>query len=73
MWRYGISACQYTRLRIEQGDRCAICREEVVEHIDHCHTSGAVRGLLCGKCNRGLGQFGDDVTRLSAAVAYLTR
>lgn len=41
-------------------------------HIDHCHTTGVARGLLCRGCNHGLGHFQDDITRLQSAATYLT-
>ncbi len=41
-------------------------------HIDHCHDSGDVRGLLCSNCNVGLGNFKDDLQRLQSAIQYLT-
>lgn len=41
--------------------------------IDHCHTTGKVRGLLCRQCNIALGKFKEDVTILQSAIAYLKK
>lgn len=71
LWKYGITACALTKLRIEQNDRCAICGSQGDLQIDHSHADGSIRGLLCGPCNRGLGQFQDDPKRLMAAHNYL--
>jgi hypothetical protein len=76
--RMGITACQYTRMRIEQDERCAICREPFemggkTPPIDHCHTTGRVRGLLCTPCNVGIGGLRDNPEWLRAAAEYVER
>lgn len=77
--KYGITPEQYDERLAAQGGVCAICGDPPEDprgyrmHVDHCHDTGAVRGILCGPCNRGLGNFGDDVDRLLAAVEYLRR
>lgn len=64
-------------MRIECADKCEICGvgfpEKRGRHIDHDHSSGAVRGLLCRACNIGLGNFKDDTAAMTAAIAYLDR
>lgn len=65
--------------RIEkQGNKCAICKlperiKGISLSIDHCHETGRVRGLLCGRCNRGIGMFKDNVKALRAAIIYLQK
>ena len=66
---------QYDRLRQHQNFRCNICGEHESDtgslHIDHCHVSGRIRGLLCGKCNRGVGLLGDDVESVERALNHI--
>lgn len=75
--RYGITEDDYDRMVARQGSRCAICGTDDPAtrggnwHVDHCHSTNVVRGLLCTRCNIGLGQFMDDPARLIAALRYL--
>jgi hypothetical protein len=72
---YGITVERMNQLLQSQDSRCAICRAVFTgtPHVDHCHQSGVVRGLLCSKCNTGLGLFQDNETRLFNAIDYLRR
>lgn len=62
-------------MRIAQDGLCAICKQPLTQgkhtHVDHCHQTGRVRGLLCRGCNVGLGNFQDDPALLRAAADYL--
>jgi hypothetical protein len=72
--RYGLSLEVYETLREGQERACAICGAfNSVPHVDHDHTTGKVRELLCGKCNRGLGSFQDDPVLLRKAAEYIER
>lgn len=64
---------EYDALYEKQQGRCWICEEESMLVIDHCHTKGDVRGLLCGRCNSGLGFFRDRVALLNRASQYLSK
>lgn len=79
---YGITLKQYEDLRQKQENLCAICDGEgfvmATTHkmklvVDHCHTSGQVRGLLCHNCNRALGLLKDSEEALQRALNYLRR
>jgi hypothetical protein len=52
--RYGIDETRYQEMVKSQGGKCALCRKIRKLHIDHCHDTGAVRGLLCLRCNGSL-------------------
>lgn len=69
--RYGITTAELTAMRNRQGGVCAICREPPQrEVIDHDHSTGRVRGLLCHPCNIALAHVEDDAFR-EAALVYL--
>lgn len=79
---YGITLEEYERMHEAQGGVCAICKcAELKKHkitgevmmlaVDHDHTTGKIRGLLCSQCNHGLGNFRDSRSLLQAASAYL--
>ena len=69
--RYGITAAEAEHMLRQQDGVCAICRSAPAAHVDHDHSSGRVRALLCFNCNGGLGQFRDDPAVLQAAVFYV--
>jgi len=75
--QYGITIEQYDEMLAAQNGGCAICGEKTPGGrtknfaVDHCHTTGKVRGLLCTKCNRGLGLFNDRTDLLKLATNYL--
>jgi hypothetical protein len=74
-WRYGISRDDFAAMLEAQNHACGICRRafQRTAHVDHCHITGLVRGLLCSSCNTGLGLFGEDATFLRNAIAYMER
>ncbi len=70
---YNITGDEFASLLAKQDGGCAICDDKAKLHVDHCHSGGAVRGLLCGHCNRLLGSAKDKVSTLRRAIAYLER
>lgn len=82
---YGITPDEYNRMLREQSNLCAICArpfpepddktapKRFVPHIDHCHVTGKVRGLLCGGCNTALGMFCEDPITMELAIEYVRK
>ena len=73
--KFGISVEQYDEMLAAQGGVCALCGRPPTEgislHVDHEHETGAIRKLLCFRCNNALGDLGDDPDLLRAAARYL--
>jgi hypothetical protein len=76
---FGLTLEQYTEMLTQQNGVCAICEqpEQASRYkylsVDHCHTSGKIRGLLCSNCNRGLGLFRENKRALKKASDYLEK
>lgn len=73
--KYGITREGYSDLLTQQEGRCMICKREYGEQlrVDHDHSTGEVRSLLCTNCNSGLGLFQENPEVLRAAIAYVER
>lgn len=72
--RFGITEEQYTAMLSAQNNVCAICGRSQKKRlaVDHCHKTGAIRGLLCFRCNFGLGWFSDNSDTFKKIVQYLS-
>jgi hypothetical protein len=70
--KYNITLTDYNTMLYIQDSKCLICKtyKEVLS-VDHCHTTGKVRGLLCNHCNSMLGQAKDNIETLLAGIEYL--
>lgn len=75
--KYGLTPEQYNGMMEKQRWVCAICQGDNINGrrlaVDHDHATGKVRGLLCDRCNRGIGNFRDNVTFLLQAANYLIK
>jgi hypothetical protein len=73
-WLYGITLEQYKEMDRRQGG-CAVCgrsgHTKHPLHVDHCHTTGRIRALLCAPCNTALGMLGEDPERIQALADYI--
>jgi hypothetical protein len=72
---YGITPEEYIAMHDLQQGKCAICKEQPTTqrglHVDHCHKTNKVRGLLCHGCNTGLGSFRENPHYFRNAIEYL--
>lgn len=72
---YGLTLEQIDQMIADRNGLCDIChlpnQDNTRLHVDHDHDTGQVRGMLCGNCNRGIGNFGHYPDRLRAAADYL--
>jgi hypothetical protein len=82
-WKYGFGLEAYEKMLLEQKGVCLICKKPETRknkhtgtcrlHVDHCHETGTIRGLLCSKCNFGIGNFNDNIETMQEAVRYLMK
>lgn len=78
-WRLNLPYGTYAKMLTDQAGRCAICGTDKPSlnahfkrfHVDHDRVTGQIRGLLCGRCNTGIGQFLHDTHHLAQAIRYL--
>jgi hypothetical protein len=71
--KYGVEPEHYAQMLAAQGGVCALCGRAGVRKlcVDHCHTTGQVRGLLCDACNTSIGKLGDTAEALQRVADYL--
>ena len=81
-YKYGIESDEFVGMYEDQGGQCVICSIDVdlyapddrkanVAHVDHCHTTGKIRALLCHQCNVGIGALTEDIEVLENAIQYI--
>ncbi|CAL9629763.1 endonuclease VII domain-containing protein [Streptomyces sp. ICN988] len=68
---YGLTEAERDQLIADQAGVCCICLAAPAAHVDHCHETGRVRGVLCFSCNAALGQFKDRPDAIRRAAAYV--
>ena len=74
--KYGLTQIEYDRMYQIQNGSCNICNTHQSQlpkalSVDHCHTTGKIRGLLCQDCNLALGRFKDNIDILASAMQHL--
>ena len=75
--KYNLTEHQYNEMLKQQNGVCAICKQKEIHKlykflpVDHNHKTGKIRGLLCSRCNYGIGNFNDNIELLKEAINYL--
>lgn len=73
--KYGITVEERDQMLQDQGGCCAICKTSEPTgynwHVDHCHTTNKVRGMLCSRCNQALGLVSENVSTLRSMIKYV--
>ncbi|MDX2540895.1 endonuclease VII domain-containing protein [Streptomyces sp. WI04-05B] len=69
--QYGMTEAERDEMIASQMGLCVICLKAPPVHVDHCHETGRVRGVLCFNCNSAIGKLGDDPDAVRRAAAYL--
>lgn len=73
-YTYGITINNFNDMFSDQKGKCAACGDnflDIVPHVDHCHKSGKIRGLVCPSCNKAMGLVGDNAEILEKLALYL--
>ena len=78
VYKFGITLDDFNDLLVKQNGVCAVCLEgrDTQKHdfsVDHCHSTGRVRGILCSRCNTALGLLKESITRIEALKNYVLR
>lgn len=71
IYNYGMTVENFNQMSLTQKNRCAVCNQIKKLVVDHCHTTGKIRGLLCQQCNSGLRYFKDSLYNLTSAYRYI--
>ena len=69
---YNLTLDQYNKMLSDQNNCCKVCDIKMISpHVDHCHTTGKVRALLCNNCNTGLGKLKEDTKIMQKLIEYV--
>jgi hypothetical protein len=69
---YGLTVEEFSSMILKQNNQCKICQDQLENpQVDHCHTTGKVRGILCRACNTSLGLLKENVNTLRNMISYI--